>query len=90
MAFIRFLTELNGLQTGIKYFLGIGFSHILFMKILKSGAVLDGKVQCRLIFLLEYYDRKKCHRYSFVERVELNRLVYGCIFIGKEVSRRKS
>ena len=47
------------------------------MKTLKSGAALDGKVECMVIFLLEYYDGKKGHRYSFVERIEVNRLVYG-------------
>ena len=36
MAYMRFDAELNGLQTGIKLFLAIDFSHTHFIEILKN------------------------------------------------------
>jgi len=39
MVYIRFNAELNGLQTGVKFFLAIDFSPTHLIKILQNGAI---------------------------------------------------
>ena len=51
MVYIRFDTELNGLQTNIKFILAIDFSAMHFIKILKNGVIF----RCQNLMYFDYF-----------------------------------